>query len=117
MGLNRRPHLQEFLEEAAQMFELAVFTAGNRVYADGMISFIDPKGLISHRLFREHCLEDPLNPENGQVIKSLEVFGVPLSEVVIVDNSPYCYRKQVSNGVPVLPFSNNPHDQELPALL
>jgi len=39
----------------AELFELVVFTSSLKEYADYMIDQIDPKRLISYRLYRENC--------------------------------------------------------------
>lgn len=47
-----RPHVKEFLERMAVMFELVVFTASLKEYADYMIDQLDTKKLIKYRLYR-----------------------------------------------------------------
>jgi hypothetical protein len=41
-----RPHLDFFLQQCAVHFELCVFTAAARPYADAVLDSIDPRGLI-----------------------------------------------------------------------
>jgi RNA polymerase II subunit A small phosphatase-like protein len=49
----KRPGVDEFLAEMAEIYELVVFTASESFYASEVIDFLDPEGtLISHRLFR-----------------------------------------------------------------
>ena len=50
-----RPHAYTFLKNASKHFELFIFTAAQKDYADWIIDRIDPKGLISYRLYRNHC--------------------------------------------------------------
>jgi RNA polymerase II subunit A small phosphatase-like protein len=52
----KRPHVHQFLEAMAESYELVIFTASLSKYADPVLDTLDPQGLISHRLFREHCV-------------------------------------------------------------
>lgn len=48
----KRFGLDAFLYEMAQLYEIVIFSECNREYACKVLQKIDPKGLISHRLFR-----------------------------------------------------------------
>jgi CTD small phosphatase-like protein 2 len=51
-----RPYTKETLEKLSIDFEIIVFTASHKCYADEVLDYLDPdNNLISHRLFREHC--------------------------------------------------------------
>lgn len=44
-------------------------------------------------------------------IKDLRIFGNRnLDNIVLVDNAPYSYYFQLSNGIPILPFYNSKSD-------
>lgn len=103
-----RPHLREFLTRAAEIYEIVVFTAGLRSYAEDVIDIIDCDNVISHRLYRESCAR-----LNDQYIKDLSALGRNLDNVVIVDNSPISYQLQPNNAVPIKSWLDNPNDNML----
>ena len=96
-------------------FELVVFTASHRNYAEAVIDLLDPqKELISLRLSREHCHRT----EEGIHMKDLRIFegARKLENLVIEDNSLYCFGFQMDRGIPILPFYQDPLDSELEEL-
>lgn len=75
-----RPRAQQFLLQLSQVFEVVIFTASMQRYADPVIDKIDPKGVVSQRLYREHCTLLP-----GGYAKDLTRLGRKLKRTVIVD--------------------------------
>lgn len=51
-----RPHAYNFLKNMSAFFEVIVFTAAQKEYADWILDKIDTKKSISHRLYRDHCV-------------------------------------------------------------
>ena len=52
----KRPWVDTFLKRAAEHYELVIFTASLSKYADPVIDKLDRFKVISHRLFREACV-------------------------------------------------------------
>ena len=47
-----RPGVNKFLTELSQYFEIVIYTAALKDYADWILNSIDRKKVISHRLYR-----------------------------------------------------------------
>lgn len=48
--------MKQFLEKTSRAFELVLFTAARKEYADAIVDRIDPGKRYFHaRLYRQHC--------------------------------------------------------------
>lgn len=52
MYVEFRPLLEEFLIAVAKIFDVYIYTAGNKSYADTVLSTIKAKGVIQKRFYR-----------------------------------------------------------------
>mmetsp|Transcript_23934 Transcript_23934/g.42187 ORF Transcript_23934/g.42187 Transcript_23934/m.42187 type:complete len:313 (-) Transcript_23934:96-1034(-) len=110
--VNKRPGLDRFLAEASKKYELFAYTAGLEEYAKPLLDFLDPKGTIfRHRLYRDSCLF-----MRGYYLKDLQRINRPLSRCVLVDNNAFCFLPQLSNGIPISSFYDDPNDSALGVL-
>ena len=108
----KRPGVDVFLEKVCRTFEVVIFTASLATYADPVIDFLDPNGLIKHRLFRESCVQ-----LHGLYIKDLSRLGRPLEQTLIIDNSPASYLLQPEYALGIKSWFNDTEDVELHRML
>ena len=109
--LNIRPHLRAFLDEVSKHYDIVIYTASDRDYATAVVNLIDPQRKYIRDIYhRDHCF----TTRKGFVVKDLRVI-LPneTDRIVLVDNSSQCFAPQISNGIPIIPFTYNKNDTEL----
>ncbi|KAK4537373.1 hypothetical protein CDCA_CDCA12G3398 [Cyanidium caldarium] len=115
--VRKRPGCDTFLREMAALYEIVVFTASLRKYADVVCDLLNKSAgaeLIRYRLFRESC---DFDAESFCFVKNLHRLGRKLQNVVIVDNSPTAYLKNVENAIPVSSWFSDDDDHVLEDLI
>jgi len=105
-----RPGLAHFLKLLHQLFEVVIFTAGEKDYADAVLDAVDPEGYISHRLYRDStCEYRGLN-----FVKDLTTIGRDLSKCVLLDNNLISMAATPDNCILIDDFFTDKSDRELP---
>ena len=105
-----RPYVFYFLESMSKYYELVVFTAGIKPYAEVICNlFNSDKKLIHHCLCRDDCLF----VGNSMYIKDLKGLDRDLAKTVILDNSPYTFAYNVDNGAPIDSWCDDKNDKKL----
>ena len=62
--------------------------------------------------------DDGKTPQISLYIKDLRIIrNRRMEDMVIVDNAVYSFGFQLENGIPIIPFYNNPMDEELHHLI
>ncbi|OMJ90753.1 hypothetical protein SteCoe_6830 [Stentor coeruleus] len=104
-----RPGLMEFLRKVLKFFEVVVYTASAKEYAEQVINKLDPqRKMLKYRLYRDDCMQI-----GGHFVKDLSRLGRDLSQVIILDNSITSFAHHLDNGIPILSWFDDPNDSEL----
>ena len=100
-----RPGVHQFINEMNQHFELVLFTAASRGYADWAMDTVDPEGIIKLRLYKQHTINES--------IKDLEMLGRDINKVILIDNCWKCFEKQPDNAIEISSWVGDPNDTKL----
>lgn len=109
----KRPFLDVFMEIMSRYFDIVIYTASIRRYADPVIDLIDLRGVIKKRLFRESCIPMSQDTVSGPFVKDLKKVSTDLSKMLIVDNSPEAYSMFKHNGFHIKAWFDDANDTEL----
>jgi Dullard-like phosphatase family protein len=115
VGIFLRTGVIKFLEEVSKYFEVGIFTASVREYADAVINFLDPENkYIKYRLYRNSCINvgDLVRVKNLRILKNIS-----LKDIVLVDNNMYSFAPQLDNGILINSFFCDKKDNELENVL
>jgi len=107
-----RPGVMTFLDELSKWYEIVLFTAALKDYADMIVDQIDPNRKIAHRLYRQHWIL-----ENDIHIKDISKIGRGLEKIIIIDNLAESFSRQPENGILVKDWFDDMEDKELSMLI
>ncbi|KAH0480036.1 MAG: hypothetical protein KVP17_002158 [Porospora cf. gigantea B] len=111
-----RPGVHSFIQHIKRLgFELAIFTAAEETYANGVLALL-PDKLIDMKLYRQHTQQI----QNGSCcsrVKDLKLVGRPLHKCLIVDNLQESFCFQPDNGIQIHEFRGDDKDTQLLYLL
>ena len=111
--INIRPYLAEFLELSSKYFDIAIFTASCKDYADVILNHLDPENKIfKYRFYRESCVI-----YKNLYLKFLEIFKTPLKDCIIIENSMFSFAYNLNNGILVTSYYDDKDDQDLLSLM
>ena len=106
-----RPFLNDFLENMNSYFDLGIFTAALKNYAEAALKIIDPsEKFFKFKFFRDSCI----NINDKIYIKDLSIIdNYDLKNIILVDNSLYSFLNNLNNGVLVNSFYYDENDDQL----
>ena len=106
-----RPGLINFLNSVCDLFEVVIFTASLKFYAEQVLKSLDLNQKLKYKFYRDLCTE-----HNGYYIKDLRILGRDLSKVIIIDNSEVAFSFQPKNGILIKSWFNDQSDRELESI-
>lgn len=116
----KRPHCDHFLSKVCKWYDIVIFTASMKEYADPVIDWLESSfpGKFSKRLYRNDCT---LRDGVGYIKDLSVVYGGTknaisvdkLNDTIIIDNSPISYAMQVDNAIQVEGWISDPTDADL----
>ena len=95
-----RPYLFQFLNSVSKYYEIIIFTAGLKEYAEIVLDLIENrfgKKIFDYRLYRENTIPN----DEGVFIKDLSKIGRSIQKIIIVDNTKENYELQKDNGIEI----------------
>ncbi|KAF0984225.1 hypothetical protein FDP41_007402 [Naegleria fowleri] len=94
-----RPRLDEFLRRCSNLFEMHVFTHGERQYADQIGSMLDPK----RELFADRILSRDECPDiNTKTLSN--VFPCSDKSVLVIDDKTDVWKNNADNVIQIAPY-------------
>lgn len=103
-----RPYAYNFLKNLSSSYEIIIFTAAQKDYADWILDKIDSKKNIVYRLYREHC-----QMSKTSHLKDLRLIGRDLSKTLIVDNFAENFALHKENGICIRSWYGDLNDDVL----
>jgi Dullard-like phosphatase family protein len=109
-GIMIRPYVNEFLQYTSETFNVVLFTAGIKSYADSIVDYLDPeKKYFSLRLYRDSCIQF-----NNFYIKDLSIIpGFTEKDVIILDNCIFSFAVNLRNAILISSYYSDVNDREL----
>ena len=92
-----------------KIFEIVIFTAATKDYADSILDVIDPNNkYIDHRLYRSHT-----SIYDFTFVKDLSKLGRNIKRTIIVDNLADNFKLQPNNGIQIGTWTDDMKDTQL----
>lgn len=92
----------------AKYYDVVIYTASLKEYADPVIDKIDPNKVVKGRLFRDSC-----TIYNSLFVKDMKLLGKNLKDVIIIDNSETSFLFQPENAIHISAYFEDKTDIEL----
>ena len=111
LGLYLRNGVRKFLSLLNNYFNLAIFTASDKDYANAIIRYLDPnKTIFKFGLYRYDCV----NVNDLICIKDLRIIeNIDMKKIILIDNNIYSFANQLNNGILINSFYGDKNDVEL----
>jgi TFIIF-interacting CTD phosphatase-like protein len=124
----KRPNLDDFLKVAFEHFDVGIWTAGSRTYADHVLQFImceEERKKLKFVFTSERCVYKRYSsfgemyydgPRCIKPLKKVKKKGYTLDEMIVIDDLPSTYSRNYGCAIPIKPFVGWEKDDELKLL-
>lgn len=92
----KRPGVEDFLKEMAQLYEIVVYTQALPTYADPILDRLDPSRYIVYRLYRDSTLY-----QHGHHVRDLSKLNRDMRKVLFITSDAKACQLHPSNSVVV----------------
>ena len=104
-----RPGVVHLIKKLYNFYEIDIFTAAIKRYADNIVNKLDPNdNYIKCRFYREHCIY-----EGTKTVKKLVRIGRDLNKIIFVDNIKYNAKYNMDNLYHVSSWKDDVYDTEM----
>lgn len=98
------------LNDLRKHFELIVFTAGFRTYAETIVKEIErDRKYFDHVVSRDNCTPHPGGKHQLKDLKLL-LENRSIKDLIIVDNKATSFAIHFTNGIPIVDYEGNKSD-------
>lgn len=112
----KRPGLEEFLTKISKIYDLAIWSSATDDYLAAMLPEITPLGVEYEFIWgRNRCTDRyDIEYQHNYHEKHLnKIKSHPLSQILIVDDSPEKARANYGNWIPIKAFTTDKNDNSL----
>ena len=104
-----RPGVIHLIKKLYHFYEIDIFTAAIKRYADNIVNKLDPNNIyVNYRFYRDHCIY-----EGTKSVKKLVRIGRDIEKIVFVDNIKYNAKYNMENLYHVSSWKDDVHDEEI----
>ncbi|OHS93039.1 NLI interacting factor-like phosphatase family protein [Tritrichomonas foetus] len=103
-----RPNLRQFINRLSKHYDIFIFTAAAKDYANSIVDKLMPEIHSCRRLFRDSCTN-----MNGYSVKDLKKLRRPLSQTLLVDDIAGSALQNPDNLIRIEPWSGEKCDDAL----
>ena len=99
-----RPFLFKILKKLKKNFEIVLFTAGLKEYADTVINIIESKigKIFDCKFYREN-----MSVNDNKIFKNISNIGRDLKKIIIIDNNNENFGNNFNNGIKIKDYFGN----------
>ena len=103
-----RPGVFELFETINKIYEIVIFTASSKRYANSIIKKIDYKNNVDYILHKKYIIYEEGNP-----VKRLDMIGRDINKIIFVDNLEINAKYNKKNLYLISSWYNNVYDDEI----